>query len=434
MLNFLKYIFCFGFFLIINSSCQKNPIEIVDPVVITPTNVFPSDTTAVEYVNYLGKGFDVTFSEFPKYIQLYDEKIIKDMKKAGFTSCRIRIGEGAPDATFFNNLKKQIRDCNKYGIFPIIAYQGAYIEDIAMTDKEARDHLVLWWKNMATQLKDFPNSVSFNILIEISGTYKTNYTSINSFYADVHTAIRTISPKRIVIFPPVNISDPDYLSNLKIPGSVDSFTMAEWHFYAAGPTKKIDNKKYWLNGTTLEERENILEPIRTAVAWMKKTGYKSWVGAWMAGNYNKENEYTIPEQVAFASFMTRALDKEKIPFCINADNKFYDFEKQEWYNIYADGGGIPVRDVIIHPYSVFLYESPYYIGTCKILEEGKYNEQQINALGLAKIGSLMVPFDFEVKLYPEKDFGGNPFILKNTTEDISDKKIKSVEVKFLRSY
>jgi hypothetical protein len=67
-----------------------------------------------------------------------------------------------------------------------------------------------------------------------------------------------------LIFPPVSLSNPDYLKDLIIPGNNDSYTMAEWHFYAAGPNPDTSSKKYWVDGSTWEERSGVTEPIATA--------------------------------------------------------------------------------------------------------------------------------------------------------------------------
>lgn len=50
----------------------------------------------------------------------------------------------------------------------------------------------------------------------------------------------------------------------------------------------------------------------------------------MAGSYNYGDNYTVDEQVVFASYMTKALTDAGIPFAVNADSHFYDREKGEW--------------------------------------------------------------------------------------------------------
>ena len=81
--------------------------------------------------------------------------------------------------------------------------------------------------------------------------------------------------------------------------------MAEWHFYASGPDK-ANEKKLWTTGTDAEKKL-ITDKIQTALAWQQQTGIPTWVGAWMPGNYNKGNTYSVEEQTVFAGFMTKAL-------------------------------------------------------------------------------------------------------------------------------
>ena len=64
--------------------------------------------------------------------------------------------------------------------------------------------------------------------------------------------------------------------------------------------------------------------------WQKETDIPTWVGAWMPGNYNEGNTYTVQEQVAFSAFMTEALTQANIPFAIKSDTKFYDRETNQW--------------------------------------------------------------------------------------------------------
>lgn len=75
----------------------------------------------------------------------------------------------------------------------------------------------------------------------------------------------------------------------------------------------------------------------------------------MPGNYNKGHDYTIPEQVDFASFMVRALDSKNIPWSVNADKKFYDFDENKWFTKTTDAGGLPVIHAMLNPNQIALY-------------------------------------------------------------------------------
>lgn len=64
--------------------------------------------------------------------------------------------------------------------------------------------------------------------------------------------------------------------------------------------------------------------------WQKANNIPTWVGAWMPGDYNDGNNYTVDEQVTFAKFMTKSLSDAQIPFDVNSDTKFYDRENNKW--------------------------------------------------------------------------------------------------------
>ena len=72
------------------------------------------------------------------------------------------------------------------------------------------------------------------------------------------------------------------------------------------------------------------DKIQTALAWQQQTGIPTWVGAWMPGNYNKGNAYSVEEQTVFAGFMTKALSDAGIPFAVNADTKYYNAAENTW--------------------------------------------------------------------------------------------------------
>ena len=62
---------------------------------------------------------------------------------------------------------------------------------------------------------------------------------------------------------------------------------------------------------------------RSSLRWngSRKQGSPTQVGAWMPGNYNDGNDYTIEEQVVFSSYMTQQLTNAGIPFAVNSDTK-----------------------------------------------------------------------------------------------------------------
>ena len=165
-------------------------------------------------------------------------------------------------------------------------------------------------------------------MIESSDAINKLPDTLNEMYEQTVAEIRKTNPDRIIMISPRLRSDPNYLSELKIPSAHNGYIMAEWHFYASGPDK-TNEKKLWTTGTDAEKKL-ITDKIQTALAWQQQTGIPTWVGAWMPGNYNKGNTYSVEEQTVFAGFMTKALSDAGIPFAVNADTKYYNAAENTW--------------------------------------------------------------------------------------------------------
>lgn len=217
-------------------------------------------------------------------------------------------------------------------LIPIIAFSAKpYKEN---PDVGEHEKFVEWWKMMAERCKELSPMVSFDLIVEPSDQVKKDVAELNSLYEDCVTAIRKTNPKRIIFIAPPKLSHPEGLKDLKIPSSGNGYLMAEWHFFAAGPSKSND-KKRWTTGTA-EEKQKIKKSTKVAVDWQKETGIYTWVGAWMPGDYNKDDNYSVKEQAEFASFMTQQLNKYGVPFAINADHHFYDYKAEQWIPQYKD--------------------------------------------------------------------------------------------------
>ncbi len=295
--------------------------------------------TPSEYQKMLGKGMDVSWVQFKKDIKTYNIKEAEDFRKMGFTHVRIRV---SADATpeLFAQLDRVINDCLAVGLIPVVAYQGGYFEEDPTN--ENMEKVVDWWKKVAEHYENYPPLLSFDILIEVSGELSKEPDTLNELYEKTVSAIRETNPTRIIFISPVDCSNPDDLKELKIPDEADGYLMAEWHFYAAGPSKTNPRKK-WTTGTP-EEKKLITDKINTALEWQRETGILTWVGAWMPGDYNHGNHYSVREQIPFASFMSCELDVAGIPFSINSDMKFYDGAKKEWIS-----SMVPVLEAVLHP-------------------------------------------------------------------------------------
>lgn len=290
-----------------------------------------------EYVEILGKGLDVDWSKTDKGIENYNSNTVTDFKEKGISHVRIRIAKDATEDVL-KGLDKQIKDCIDNGLIPVVAYQADEFKNDPSQEKINK--VVKWWGTVAERYKDYSYLISFDMLIEATDALNKAPEKLNEIYEAVVTEIRKSNPERILMMSPRLRSDPSYLSELKIPTKHNNYIMAEWHFYAAGPSKTND-KKLWTTGTDTEKKL-ITEKINLALEWQKKTGIPTWVGAWMPGNYNDENDYSIKEQVAFAGFMSSELEKAKIPFAVNSDTKFYDRENNKWIEAM-----MPVLDEIL---------------------------------------------------------------------------------------
>jgi hypothetical protein len=294
-----------------------------------------------QYQKLLGKGMDVDWSKTNKGREAYREKAVKDFKAAGIQHVRIRVKDDVSDM-LLKSLDQQIQDCLEYGVIPIIAYQAnGFKNDVS---EEEMDKVVSWWTKIAEHYQDTSYLVAFDMMIECTDALNKNPEKLNELYEKVVTAIRKSNPQRILMMSPRVRSDAQYLKELKVPTEANGYMMAEWHFYASGPSKE-NERKLWTKGTE-KEKGLIREKIRLALEWQKQTGIPTWVGAWMAGNYNDENYYSVKEQVAFAHFMVTELGKAGIPFAVNADTHFYNRDNGTWVK-----DMLPLRYCIYSSYS-----------------------------------------------------------------------------------
>lgn len=290
------------------------------------------------YQKLLGKGMDVDWSKTNQGRKYYNAQAAEDFAAAGVSHVRIRIADWA-SSDLLEGLDRQIADCLEHGLLPVIAYQADDFKNDP--DEKNVQKVVDWWSKVARRYQDASYLLSFDLLLEATDALNKQPEALNELYEMLVTEIRKTNPERIIMISPRLRSDAAYLHELEIPSSHNGYLMAEWHFYASGPSKTND-RKLWTTGSD-HERSLIDEKIALALAWQKETGIPTWVGAWMPGNYNDGNDYTIEEQVAFASYMTRQLTAAGIPFAVNSDTKFYDRKANEWIPEME-----PVFDCIYH--------------------------------------------------------------------------------------
>lgn len=290
---------------------------------VRPDGVQP--ISPADYQKLLGRGMDVDWSKTNQGRKYYNTQAAVDFAQAGVSHVRIRVADKATD-DLLESLDQQIEDCLANGIILVIAYQADEFKNDP-TEKNIQK-VVDWWTTVADHYKDTSYLLSFDLLIEATDALNKQPEKLNEIYERLVTEIRKTNPERIIMISPRLRSDAAYLHELKIPTGHNGYLMAEWHFYAAGPSK-TNERKLWTTGTE-HERSLIDQKIQLALEWQQETGVPTWVGAWMPGNYNDGNDYTIEEQVEFASYMTQQLTNAGIPFAVNSDTKFYDRETNEW--------------------------------------------------------------------------------------------------------
>jgi len=278
-----------------------------------------------DYVRMLGKGLDVDWAKTPEGMAAYHASAVADLKKMGFSHARVRVKDDVTEG-LLQRIETIVKDCLAQGLIPVVAYQGdAFKTEPTDGNMQA---VVSWWGTVAERLKNCPPRLSFDSLIEVTDALNKDSDKINQLYEKVVAEIRKTNPERIIFISPRLRSDPAYLNELKIPTKHNGFLMAEWHFYASGPSKTNPNK-LWTTGAE-EEKELIRAKIRQALDWQSKTGIPTWVGAWMPNDYNKGDNYTLDEQIKFARFVAGELDKAGVPFSVNSDSKYYDRENRKW--------------------------------------------------------------------------------------------------------
>lgn len=278
-----------------------------------------------DYQKLLGKGMDVDWSKTKEGRENYRLSAVQAFKARGIDHVRIRVKDNADEA-LFTSLDAQIDDCLKVGVIPIIAYQADEFKNEPTAENIQK--VVNWWGTVAERYQDKSSLLAFDLLIEATDAVNKQPEKLNEIYERLVTEIRKTNPQRIVMISPRLRSDPQYLHELVVPSQANGYIMAQWHFYAAGPSKE-NEKKLWTTGSAAEKKL-ILDKIGYALDWQKKTNIPTWVGAWMPRNYNDGNEYSVEEQTVFAGFMTSALADAEIPFAINSDTKFYDRETNQW--------------------------------------------------------------------------------------------------------
>ncbi len=284
--------------------------------------------TNFQYQKQLGLGIDTNWILFPKEMKYYSSQVPKDFKEKGFDTIRLRfdfytkkhneiVKRKLSEKEYIIKIKKVVKDCLDNHLNVVLANGAADFKYYA--NKKSENILLKHWELIAKEFKNYPYALSYDLIIEpgknLSKYKLKNNWILNDFYKKAYEKIRRIDIKRIIIWAPNRLSNPLYLPKTWYPKN-DKYIMAEWHMYAAGPKK--DYKKM------------IPKKIKFANKWSQKHHIPTWVGAWMPGNYNYGDTYSINEQIKFSKFMIDTLKKYNIPFAINADQKFYNIKSKKF--------------------------------------------------------------------------------------------------------
>jgi len=297
------------------------------------------------YQKRLHVGINVNWGTFGKEIRQYDAQIPKDFAEIGFDHIRIRFKDPETsifdDATkYWEHLERLVRDVLSNGMTPILAFDAADFK--LHPDEEHMQRALDIWAEASRRFRDYSPELAFDLIIEPAKDLSKNPEILNEFYEKAVKEIREENPKRIIFIAPHKIAHPDSLPKLKIPSEANGYLMIETHFYAAGPSPTLKNKK-WTTGTP-EEKALLEEKLQQALDWQEEHDIPVWIGAIMPGDYNKGDHYSIPEQVHFSNFISCLFRAHHVPFAINADQQFYDLEKRQWRN-----DRFPVLQAILHP-------------------------------------------------------------------------------------
>ena len=310
-----------------------------------------------QYQQLIGTGLDTHWLKTKRPMKKYSEQNIIDVRDKGFKNLRLRCradlysyNYSAVNFTWFlGNLTTIVDHCLKHNVTPIITWIHHRAE--AYATENDRNAYVNWWTAVARQLKDKDYKLSFNLFTELGADYcrfdpgycreslRRSPDKYNRWTRDVKDAIRKTggkNAKRILILGSpgktgeyLPLIDPEIYSN-------DSYTMAEWHLYAAGPNKKPGHEKFWIGDGTVRDKvtnntgqENVKKAINYATNFTETTGLLTYLAEWQPKD-NKNGSLTEEEAIHFARFFVTALRNESIPWSLNVLHRYYDTQKSKW--------------------------------------------------------------------------------------------------------
>ena len=215
--------------------------------------------------------------------------------------------------------------------------------------EEDRKNYLKWWTAVANHLKDKNYLLSFNLFTEVTmkrckrkdrcpDSIYAHLSKYNLWTKGVVKEIRDTkgnNAKRILFLSSPNMTADGLKSIDESIYRNDKYMMAEFHFYAAGPSKPKSEKyvikeKYW-NGTGEGEfepfgfqgRKQVNDAFNGVKEFTKNSGLYTYFAEWQPNDHQK-GRLAQWEVLEFAKYFLEQIKKRKIPWSLNVLDRYYD--------------------------------------------------------------------------------------------------------------
>lgn len=284
--------------------------------------------TGEKYIELVGHGIAASWFKGGG-IKKYRPTDTQNIAVRGLKNVRLRT-----NTEIFNNeteLKKLdgvINDCLSVGLVPIISWINHTAE--SRGSAQDREDYVNWWAELARRYKGTSYLLGFNLFTEINDGTAIGTTEVyNDWTRRAVTAIRAIDPERMIVLaaPRKKADTLDRIDSSIYAG--DDYMIAEWHLYASGPNKD-GGQKNWEGEGKYGDRQNVTKIVNDALDFTRRSGLKTWVGAWMPMD-NITAALDQDEVHNFGTFFLKSLNEAGIPSTVNALDHFYDKKTHSWH-------------------------------------------------------------------------------------------------------
>ena len=308
-------------------------------------NNYDKPISAADYAAGAKQGFSTNYFKTEEPLRKYDNKTIEDVYAFGFRNLRIRCSASmhSPEDVdkfnaFLDDLETVVNNCLTVGVWPIISWIH---HDAEIHPNETyRQQYIEWWVGVAQHLQNKDYRLGFNLFTELGYTgceekkcvdsIRKNPETYTNWTVSVVTAIRYLNGnnknRTLILTSPSKAADGLHKIETDIYKN-DNNMLAEYHFYAAGPTKTTTSKRYWENGTR-EDKKRVRQAIKAGAQWAKEN-IPVYFGAWMT-NDNWYGGLDQNECQKFACYFAKQLKANKIPWSMNVLDLYYNTRKSQW--------------------------------------------------------------------------------------------------------